>query len=162
MRKSKQRLEGEVGAFVQQYARKAYPTHDPNDRRYNREVEGKVRRMRPEDMDELLHGSQDEGLNKDPAIVELLAGLREALGAAAFMVVDHWEADPCAVGVAHPRNQHVLACLALGANPGSYDIHLELPAPDRSELPYAAAGGHAEVSFAEVVGIVRGHLRRAA
>ncbi|MBB4634269.1 hypothetical protein [Longimicrobium terrae] len=117
--------------------------------------------MRPEQLDELLHGSRDEDLNKDPAILELLDGLRQALGAAAFMVVDHWDADLRAVGVAHPRNQHVLACLALGGKPGSYDVHLELPAPDRSELPYTAVGNHTEVPFAEVVRIVRGHLRSA-
>lgn len=162
VKKTKQHMEGAVGAFIQQYARKADPNIDPNDRRYSREVEGKVRRMRPEQLDELLHGSQDEDLNKHPGVIELLDQLREVLGGAAFRVVDHWEADLRAVGVAHPRNQHLLACLALGERPGSYDIHLELPATDRSELPWTEAGSYTDVPFSELVRIVREHLRRAA
>lgn len=60
MSKRTRRLKGEIGAFVQQYARKHYPNHDPNDRRYFREVEKIVRRMRPEDLDALMHDDPDE------------------------------------------------------------------------------------------------------
>ena len=50
------RLEGEIGAFVRQYARKHYPSMDPNDRRYDREIEQVVRRMSAEELDALMHG----------------------------------------------------------------------------------------------------------
>ncbi len=57
----RQRMAGELGKFVQQYARKAYPTHDPNDRTYDREIEQKIRRMKPEVLDALLRdGDNDE------------------------------------------------------------------------------------------------------
>lgn len=51
-----QRRRAEVSTFLRQYARKSHAGHDPNDRRYSREVEGMVRRMRPEEFDELLNG----------------------------------------------------------------------------------------------------------
>jgi len=60
MSKRKRRLEGDIGAFVRQYARKHYPNHDPNDRRYDRKIEKLVRSMSPEELDELMHGSDEE------------------------------------------------------------------------------------------------------
>ena len=56
--KRRQRLEGRIGTFIRQYARKRHPRHDPNDRRYNREVEAMVKRMDPQELDALL---RDEG-----------------------------------------------------------------------------------------------------
>lgn len=44
MSKRKRRLEGDIGVFIRQYARKHYPNHDPNDRRYSRKIERIVRR----------------------------------------------------------------------------------------------------------------------
>jgi len=58
------KLEGEVGAFVRQYARKRHPGNDPNDRRYDRELERKLRRMKPEELDALMHGEAEEGLGE--------------------------------------------------------------------------------------------------
>lgn len=55
----KKRLEGEIGAFIQQYRRKAHPTMDPNDRRYDREIEAIVMRMNAEELDELMNGTDD-------------------------------------------------------------------------------------------------------
>jgi hypothetical protein len=55
----KQRLEGHIGLFVQQYARKHYRNQDPNDRRYDRKVEQIMCRMKPEELDELMHGEGD-------------------------------------------------------------------------------------------------------
>ncbi len=47
----KNKLAGDVAAFLRQYGRKAYPTHDPNDRGYDRALETKIKRMRPEELD---------------------------------------------------------------------------------------------------------------
>lgn len=60
MSKRQQRLEGDIGVFVRQYARKNYPGHDPNDRRYDRRIEQHIRRMKPEELDELLRWGEDE------------------------------------------------------------------------------------------------------
>ena len=52
----KQKIATEIGAFMRQYQRKAHAGHDPNDRWYDRKLEAKLKRMRPEDLDELLNG----------------------------------------------------------------------------------------------------------
>jgi hypothetical protein len=46
--------------FARQYARKKTRDHDPNDRQYSRKVEQQVRRMKSEELDQLLHGNDDE------------------------------------------------------------------------------------------------------
>jgi hypothetical protein len=59
MSKRRQRLQGQLGAFVQQYARKKNQ-NDPNDRRYDRGIERLVKQMDPYDLDDLLHGENEE------------------------------------------------------------------------------------------------------
>ena len=52
-----ERLRALLARFVQQYARKAYGgrSRDPNDRKYSRKVETKVKGMRPEELDKFLN-----------------------------------------------------------------------------------------------------------
>lgn len=45
--------------FAKQYARKAQPNFDPNDRRYDREVEAEIKRMNPDLLDELLRDGEE-------------------------------------------------------------------------------------------------------
>jgi len=55
------KLQKELGAFLKQYARKAYRNIDPNDRRYDRKIERLVKRLRPEELDRLLrHGLEED------------------------------------------------------------------------------------------------------
>lgn len=54
------KLQRELGNFVQQYGRKKRPGWDPNDRNYDRKIEEKLKKMDPEELDELLHGDLDE------------------------------------------------------------------------------------------------------
>jgi hypothetical protein len=61
-RRRKQRLEGKVGTFLRQYAKKRQKGWDPNDRQYFRRVEEIVQRMSPEDLDELMNGADEEPL----------------------------------------------------------------------------------------------------
>ena len=49
----KSRLVGELGRFVQRYARKAGAA-GPNDRQYDRKLEKKMKRLAPEDLSDLL------------------------------------------------------------------------------------------------------------
>jgi hypothetical protein len=53
------KLEKELGAFLKQYARKAYKTIDPNDRRFDRRIERLVKQMKPEELDRLLRDGLD-------------------------------------------------------------------------------------------------------
>ena len=50
----------DIRLFAQRYSRKAYPGKDPNDRPYDRKVESRVKRMKPEVIDEILHGEYEE------------------------------------------------------------------------------------------------------
>ncbi|EMD9440018.1 hypothetical protein VXE32_004045 [Burkholderia cepacia] len=53
------RLAGALGVFVKRYGRKAQKHFDPNDRRYDRDVERAMRRMSPADLSDLLAGDDD-------------------------------------------------------------------------------------------------------
>jgi hypothetical protein len=52
-----------MGAFLRQYKRRAHKGFDPNDRGYDREIEQYIRRLKPEDLDILLNGEEEERLN---------------------------------------------------------------------------------------------------
>ncbi|WP_111643418.1 hypothetical protein [Marinimicrobium alkaliphilum] len=58
--KRTKKLEGDIGAFIKQYQRKAHPGSDPNDRRYDRNIEEKVKHMNPEELSELLYGREED------------------------------------------------------------------------------------------------------
>ncbi|MFB9126224.1 hypothetical protein ACFFYR_24845 [Paraburkholderia dipogonis] len=53
-KRTKPRLAGELGLFVQQYARKAQASSDPNDRQYDRKLEKKMKRLSPTELSDLL------------------------------------------------------------------------------------------------------------
>jgi len=59
-KKSKEALAREMGAFLQQYQRKAQKGKEPNDRHYDRSVEQVLRKLKPEELDVLLNGEVEE------------------------------------------------------------------------------------------------------
>ncbi|HDR9587733.1 TPA: hypothetical protein QDC22_005400 [Burkholderia stabilis] len=64
-RNRKSRLAGELGVFVKRYGRKAQKHLDPNDRRYDHDVERTMRRLSPADLSALL--SADDEREDDAA-----------------------------------------------------------------------------------------------
>jgi hypothetical protein len=60
MNHRKRKMAAQIGEFIRQYQRKAQRGVEPNDRRYSRKFEQKLKRMRPEELDELLHASEDD------------------------------------------------------------------------------------------------------
>jgi hypothetical protein len=66
-KRTKSRLAGELGRFVQQYARKAKGS-EPNDRQYDRKLERKMKQLSPTDLSDLL--SEDEGESGVPRTEE--------------------------------------------------------------------------------------------
>ena len=98
-------------------------------------------------------------LQKDQSVIRLLDGLRARLGTRAFDVVDHWEADFCAIGIARPDNHGVLIYISTTAEEGDRcSVSLELPPQPGSDIPYTAAGDHEAASIDELVEIVRRHF----
>jgi hypothetical protein len=53
------RRAGDVSLFVRQYARKAQRGIEPNDRRYSRKMEKKLKQLEPTAMDALLRDDAD-------------------------------------------------------------------------------------------------------
>jgi len=60
MAKPRKLTEDELAIFLRQYKRKRQPGHDPNDRRFDHEIQQAIRRMSPEELDVLMHGDEDE------------------------------------------------------------------------------------------------------
>ena len=54
--KKQEQLRSEVAAFMKQYRRKKGIGTDPNDRHYDRKLEKKLKKMKPEELDDLLNG----------------------------------------------------------------------------------------------------------
>lgn len=59
-KRDKEELARQIGVFVQQYRRKAQKGQEPNDRHYDRGIEQIIRKLKPEDLDLLLNGEDDE------------------------------------------------------------------------------------------------------
>lgn len=98
-------------------------------------------------------------LEKAPIVLRTLDRLWTRLGPDAFDIVDHWECDLTAVGVASPRDHGVLAYIASYDN-GFY-VELELPPRTGDDFPYQVAGTYSGLDFEQVAVIVGEHLARA-
>lgn len=60
MNRRKRKMAAQIGEFLRQYQRKAQRGAEPNDRGYSRKFEQKLKRMRPDELDDLLHGSDED------------------------------------------------------------------------------------------------------
>ena len=74
MNKRKEKLQAKIGAFMQQYARKSQRGQEPNDRSYSRAIESKIKRMKPEELDELLNGEQDNASTPPHKKIDPMSG----------------------------------------------------------------------------------------
>ena len=101
-------------------------------------------------------------LNKGPSILSVLDRLWERLGPGAFVVLDHWEPDLCAVGIASPFDPGVLVYISCYGEPREgFGYELELPPLPGSKSLYRVAGRGSGVSFEELASVVGGHLKHA-
>ncbi len=80
------------------------------------------------------------------------------LGKGAFAVVDHWEADLCAVGLARPSDERFLIYLSTWPpESGLYSYQLESPARG-DDSPYTAGDLVADAAYEAVFDAARCHL----
>lgn len=97
---------------------------------------------------------------KDISIQTALNRLTENLGAEAFVVVDMWEDDDFAVGVAHPQDAQQLLYFSTFELPAEHYFIVFETAPDaNSDLPYADEGDDLAESFDELLKMVKQHLQ---
>lgn len=99
-----------------------------------------------------------ERVAKDQRLMVVLTELEESLGPGAFRIVDHWESDRMAIGIAHPNDEHLLAYVALGNADDRYEVELETEPFHDSELPYAVSGRFNDITLGELKTLVAQHL----
>jgi hypothetical protein len=102
-------------------------------------------------------GSMDS-LEKDQSVISTLHSLRERFGDA-LTIVDHWDADLVAVGVAALASPSPLVYFSTWkCEPGRYYVDLEWPARPNSDQPYEQGEKFDDVDFETLVSIVSRHL----
>jgi hypothetical protein len=69
-KKGRKELAKRASVFFQKYARRAQKNTEPNDRQYDHDVERVILRLKPEDLDILLNGEEQERLNGSDQDVE--------------------------------------------------------------------------------------------
>jgi hypothetical protein len=97
---------------------------------------------------------------KVAAIEDLLVRLK--LNERGWVVVDHWEADRFATGIASKRDQRRLVYISVfGSKPGEYSYECEEPSMDPEEVYVATCSGDG-IAFEELLRVVEKHLERRA
>jgi hypothetical protein len=62
-KRDKQAIARRIGAFLQQYRRRAQKGQEPNDRRYDPKIEQYLRRLKPEEVDALINDRVEDDLH---------------------------------------------------------------------------------------------------
>jgi hypothetical protein len=95
---------------------------------------------------------------KDPQIHRLLDELRRLLPDCPFQVVDGWDDDPTAVGIAHPDEPGLLVYVASEEiTPSKFYAAVERPARPGSDRPEPGAS-HVDLDIYQLASLVRTHL----
>lgn len=83
----------------------------------------------------------DNGLmDKDPSITEIVERLLSDLGPEAFVTLDYWDDDLCAVGVARPSDHRYLVYIStFPSEAGKISYECESP-PTEPGMPYSSDG----------------------
>lgn len=94
--------------------------------------------------------------SKAPSILKLIEMLQ--LDKHGWIIVDHWEADLCAVGIAANKNPRRLVYISSYNKPdGIFDYECETPlAGDNEEYEVEQEGQ--DVPFAEIMDVLKRHL----
>ena len=130
-----------------------------------RKLEGDGRLRRPP-VDEAIVLQSSGGafrrvLKKGPAILNVLGRLADHLGPETFDIVDHWDDDRTAVGIANPREHRILVYISTFGTPdGRYAVELEAPSEPGRNLPYRITSSRSGLNFEQLVAVVRRHLTR--
>ena len=96
---------------------------------------------------------------KADAIRRAVHHLEERLGKGAFQIVDHWEGDDLAIGVAScVAAQRLVYIASSNHSQHLYDCFLERAPTPQSGLPYECCGKFGAVSLDELVRLVSSHL----
>ena len=96
---------------------------------------------------------------KDESILSALDRLRSSLGVNTFHIVDHWDADLCAIGIAKPDEHSTLVYISTyGQTPGKYYVELETVAEGSNDDEYEVVAEYASIDWDELLETVARHL----
>lgn len=100
---------------------------------------------------------------KDESILGFLARLSSELDPRLWRIVDHWEIDLHAIGIARPDDPGVLVYVSTWRQrPGRYDCSLELPPLPGGDVPFRSVGEKDGIEFPDVLRLIQEHLSKAA
>lgn len=95
---------------------------------------------------------------KVSALKRSIERLQKKFGIQAFDIVDHWDGDMCAVGIARPDNHGALVYISTyNQADDRFFVSLESPSLN-AEKPYKSVGDFDKVDFKTLENIVRRHL----
>ena len=96
---------------------------------------------------------------KDESINRFLSRLESELGPCNYQVVDHWEADPCAIGIASAKDSRRLVYVCTyDQPPGSFYFECEIGGESTNKSDYDSTVSGEAADFFTLLAIIRGHL----
>ncbi len=98
-------------------------------------------------------------LEKDESILGLVSGLATALDPTNWQIVDHWEADLLAIGIASTAQPKLLVYVSTrNQPPGTYFYECESPPLTGDDGPYRRGTSSDGVSFSDLAAVIETHL----
>ncbi len=93
---------------------------------------------------------------KDTSVWTLLGKLATEIGGENFQIVDHWDAALFSVGIASTKNPRRLVYISTFKKaPGRFAYECESPS---KKAIYKVASRSEDVSFQDLLGVIRRHL----
>jgi hypothetical protein len=103
--------------------------------------------------------SCDSILSKSESVHEFVRALTEHLGPKAFAVVDHWDADPSAIGIGNPADLRVLVYVKVYDVAPRFFLSFERAAVGEwADHPYTPGEERPVDTLSEVLGLVKKHI----
>jgi hypothetical protein len=103
-------------------------------------------------------------LEKDQSIVEFINELTNAIGKNNFQLVDHWDADLCAIGISAPDNPDKLVYVSTFGKQNKFFASTEFPNNGNDEKwkdhPYIPGADTDDLTCDELIDLIREHINK--
>lgn len=93
--------------------------------------------------------------HKDDSISKVLGRLN--LSQLGWEIVDHWDADVCAIGIGRPGTGRLVYISTFQKADGLYDYQCEVPSSD-ADSPFSTTDEGQDVSFERLLEVLSRHL----
>lgn len=100
-----------------------------------------------------------QNLIKTKDIKDLINKLFKSLGTESFKIVDYWESDLTAIGIASFSNDKSLVYIStFNQDEGNYYVSIESPKQQNKDLSYNQTREFKSVNFERLVKIIENHI----